>query len=192
MAWSRKCRRVGHVRVLLQKPFWYSSRVLSFLPTGNTVLDVPIFSPTSKSTKIWSWQARTPCWSAPTRQLERSERKHVLAEGLREFHDTWGAPERINIISMQNRFNKVLQCKVQKYIGYLQGALSEYHSGWIMKDYVHETKNQFCLRQGKIFKHEMVYSVKKTTFKIWTGCFKHRRQSIPCIGFARQRPCLLL
>jgi hypothetical protein len=42
-----------------------------------------------------------------------------------------GAPER-TIISLQNRFNKVLQCEVQKYIGYLQGALYEYHSGFII------------------------------------------------------------
>ena len=71
-----------------------------------------------------------------------------------------GAPER-TIISLQNRFNKVLQCEVQKYIGYLQGALREYHSGWIMEDYVHEAKRQFQNRQGKHFKHEMVYSVLK-------------------------------
>ncbi len=71
-----------------------------------------------------------------------------------------GTPER-TITSLQNRFNKVLQCKVQKYIGYLQGALCEYHSGWIMEDYVHEAKNQYRLCQGKVFKHEMVYSVLK-------------------------------
>ena len=71
-----------------------------------------------------------------------------------------------NACSLQNRFNKVLQCEVQKYIGYLQGALCEYHSGWIMEDYVHEAKNQYRLCQGKVFTHEMVYSVKKTTFKI--------------------------
>jgi hypothetical protein len=71
-----------------------------------------------------------------------------------------GAPERTSI-SLQNRFNMVLQCEVQKYIGYLQGALCEYHSGWILEDYVHEEKNQYRLRQGKVFKHEMVYSVLK-------------------------------
>ena len=50
-----------------------------------------------------------------------------------------GTPER-TIISLQNRYNKVLQCNVQKYVGYLQGALREYHSGWIMEDYAHEAK----------------------------------------------------
>ena len=71
-----------------------------------------------------------------------------------------GSPER-TIISLQNRFNKVLQCEVQKYIGYLQGALHEFHSGWIIDDYVQEAKKQFQVRQGKIFKHEMVYNILK-------------------------------
>ena len=71
-----------------------------------------------------------------------------------------GNPER-TIISLQNRFNKVLQCEVQKYIGYLQGALREFHSGWVMEDYVQEAKKQYLIRQGKVFKHEMVYSVLK-------------------------------
>jgi hypothetical protein len=56
-----------------------------------------------------------------------------------------GSPER-TIISLQNRFNKGLQFEVQKYIGYLQGALHEFHSGWIMEDYVQEAKKQFQCR----------------------------------------------
>ncbi len=71
-----------------------------------------------------------------------------------------GSPER-TIISLQNRFNKVLQCEVQKYVGYLQGALHEFHSGWTMEDYNQEAKKQFQHRQGKIFKHELVYSILK-------------------------------
>ena len=50
---------------------------------------------------------------------------------------------------------------MQKYIGYLQGALHAFHSGWIIDDYVQEAKKQFQVRHGKIFKHEMVYNILK-------------------------------
>lgn len=46
-----------------------------------------------------------------------------------------GGPERTTN-SLQNRFNKFLQCEVQKFIGFLQGALREYLSGWQMADYI--------------------------------------------------------
>ena len=44
------------------------------------------------------------------------------------FIQRGGGPERTTNL-LQNRFNKVLQCKVQKFIGFLQGALCEPHSG---------------------------------------------------------------
>jgi hypothetical protein len=61
------------------------------------------------------------------------------------------------------RFNKVLQCEVQKIIGFLQGALREYHSGWQMADYVVEAKQQFLLKVSKAFKHEDVYNILKSS-----------------------------
>jgi hypothetical protein len=71
-----------------------------------------------------------------------------------------GGPERTTN-SLQNRFNKVLQCEVQKFIGFLQGALREYHSGWQMADYVLEAKKQFMFKMAKTFKHDDVYNILK-------------------------------
>ena len=40
--------------------------------------------------------------------------------------------------------------------------MSSIGSGWIIDDYdVQEAKKQFQVRQGKIFKHEMVYNILK-------------------------------
>jgi hypothetical protein len=63
--------------------------------------------------------------------------------------------------SLQNRFNKVLQLEVQKFIGFFHGALREYHSGWVMDDYVKEAKRLFQARLKNVFKHELVYDVLK-------------------------------
>jgi hypothetical protein len=63
--------------------------------------------------------------------------------------------------SLQNRFNKVLQAEVNKYIGFLQSALREYHSGWVMEDYVCEAKKKYQIKFGKIFKHEAVHLILK-------------------------------
>jgi hypothetical protein len=71
-----------------------------------------------------------------------------------------GGPERTSN-SLQNRFNKVLQFEVQKYIGFLQGALREFHSGWQMDDYVLAAKKQFQSKMLKVFKHEVVYNILK-------------------------------
>ena len=43
-------------------------------------------------------------------------------------------------VSLQNRFNKLLQADVNKFIGYLHSALHEPHSGWVMEDYVSNAK----------------------------------------------------
>ena len=51
--------------------------------------------------------------------------------------------------SLKNRFNRVLQLEVNKYIGYLQGCLREYHSGWVMTDYVNKAKTDFHCKEGK-------------------------------------------
>jgi hypothetical protein len=71
-----------------------------------------------------------------------------------------GGPERTTN-SLQNRFNKALKCEVQKFIGFLQGALCKYHSGWQMADYVLEAKKQFMFKMTKTFKHEDVYNILK-------------------------------
>lgn len=63
--------------------------------------------------------------------------------------------------SLQNRFNKVLQCDVLKYIGFFQSSLREYHSGWQMADYVEEAKKQFQFKMKKAFKHDAVYEILK-------------------------------
>ena len=49
-------------------------------------------------------------------------------------------------MSLKNRFNKVLQAEINKYIGHLHSALREYHSGWSMGDYVAKAKAQFHLK----------------------------------------------
>jgi hypothetical protein len=60
---------------------------------------------------------------------------------------------------LKNRFNKVLQAEVNKYVGCLHAALREYHSGWSMTDYTTKAKSDFANRQGKMFKHDIVYDI---------------------------------
>jgi hypothetical protein len=57
--------------------------------------------------------------------------------------------------------NKVLQAKVNKYIGYLHSALFEFHSDWSMIDYTAKAKTEFQITQGKLFKHDIVYDILK-------------------------------
>lgn len=52
--------------------------------------------------------------------------------------------------SLKNRFNRVIQLEVNKYIGYLQASLREYHSGWVMTDYVNKAKTDFHCKEGNI------------------------------------------
>ena len=66
-----------------------------------------------------------------------------------------------NACSLQNRFNKVLQTEVNKYIGIMMSTLREYHSGWVLDDYVMDAKRRFLLKFTKPFKHEMVYNILK-------------------------------
>ncbi|KAI2490250.1 No apical meristem-associated C-terminal domain [Fragilaria crotonensis] len=66
-----------------------------------------------------------------------------------------------NACSLQNPFNKVLPMEVNKYIGLLMSVLHEYHSGWVLDDYVNDAKRKFLVKFGKGFKHEMVYNVLK-------------------------------
>jgi hypothetical protein len=66
-----------------------------------------------------------------------------------------------NECSLQNRFNKVLQMEVNKYIGMLMSVLREYHSGWVLEDYVNDAKRKFLVKFGKRFKLKMVYNVLK-------------------------------
>ena len=63
--------------------------------------------------------------------------------------------------SLQNRFNKVLQADVNKFVGYFQASLREHHSGWSMADYVADASKRFLLKSGKTFKHSLVYDILK-------------------------------
>jgi hypothetical protein len=63
--------------------------------------------------------------------------------------------------SLQNRFNKVLQADVNKFIGYFHASLREHHSGWSMADYVADASKRFLLKSGKTFKHSLVYDILK-------------------------------
>jgi hypothetical protein len=67
------------------------------------------------------------------------------------------------LLSLKNRFNKVLQAEVNKYVGYLHSALREFHSGWSMIDYTTKAKAEFQTKQGKMFKHDIVYDILKRT-----------------------------
>ena len=62
-------------------------------------------------------------------------------------------------VSLKNRFNKVLQAEVNKYVGNLHTVLREYHSGWAMQDYITKARGLFLVKNGKQFKHEVVYAV---------------------------------
>ncbi len=62
---------------------------------------------------------------------------------------------------MKNRFNKVLLAEVNKYIVYFQSALCEFHSGWSMIDYTTKAKTEFQVKQGNLFKHDIVYDILK-------------------------------
>lgn len=76
------------------------------------------------------------------------------------FVNRGGGAQRTTV-SLQNRFNKVLQAEVNKYIGLLQSALREYHSGWVMDDYVCDAKKRYQLKFGKVFRHESVHLILK-------------------------------
>ncbi len=65
------------------------------------------------------------------------------------------------LLLLKNRFNKVLQAKVNKYIGYLHSALCEFHSGWSMIEYTTKAKTEFQVKQGNLFKHDIVYDILK-------------------------------
>ena len=64
-----------------------------------------------------------------------------------------------SLVSLKNRFNKVLQAEINKYVGYLHAALREFHSGWSMTDYTTKAKSDFQMKQGKMFKHDIVYDI---------------------------------
>lgn len=55
-----------------------------------------------------------------------------------------GNPGRKSVSLLQNRFNKVIQHEVNKYVGILTDVLREYHSGWALTDYTEEARECFC------------------------------------------------
>ena len=60
---------------------------------------------------------------------------------------------------MKNRFNKVLQAEVNKYVDCLPAALREFHSGWSMTNYTTNVKSDFAFKQGEMFKHDIVIDI---------------------------------
>ena len=88
-----------------------------------------------------------------------------------------GGTDARTVMSLKNRFNKVLQFEVNKYVGILHGVLREYKSGWAMNDYVSKAKDVFIDKFGKPFKHEKVYDVLKGSlvkYEIDTSTIDHR------------------
>lgn len=82
-------------------------------------------------------------------------------EKIRENFIKRGGVEARTRVSLKNRFNKVLQAEINKYVGYLHSVLREYHSGWVIGDYTAKAKAMFQLKHGKTFKHDVVYSILK-------------------------------
>ena len=66
-----------------------------------------------------------------------------------------------NACSLKSRWNKVLQMEVKKYIGMLISVLCEYHSGWVLNDYVNDAKRTFLVKFVEAFMNEMVNNVVK-------------------------------
>jgi hypothetical protein len=60
---------------------------------------------------------------------------------------------------LQNRFNKVLQADINKFIGFFHASLREHHSGWSMADYVDDASKSFLLKSGKTLKHSLVNDI---------------------------------
>lgn len=64
------------------------------------------------------------------------------------------------LFSLKNRFKKVLQAEVNRqYVGCLHSALCECRSGWSMINYTTKAKAEFQTKQGKMFKHDIVYEI---------------------------------
>jgi hypothetical protein len=73
-----------------------------------------------------------------------------------------GGQEGRTRVCLKNRFNKVLQAEINKYVGCLHSVLCEYHSGWVLDDYTAKGKTRFQLKHGKTtFKHDVAYSILK-------------------------------
>ena len=62
-----------------------------------------------------------------------------------------GGNQRRACTSLKTRFSRTLQHDVNKYIGHLQGALREYHSGWVMADYVAKAVDDFERVEGMFY-----------------------------------------
>jgi hypothetical protein len=84
------------------------------------------------------------------------------------------------LLSLKNQFNKVLQAEVNKYIGYLHSALCEFHSGWSMIDYTMKAKTEFQIKQGKLFKHDIVYDILKRSLTKFEISIKTIHPKVAC------------
>ena len=105
--------------------------------------------------------------------LPREPTRAVIASGRRSRLPlscavAGGTTERTGT-SLQNRFNKVLQAEINKYIAIQHRVLREYKSGWHMADYDTESKRKFMVLFGKTFKHEgqVLAILKETPIKVW-------------------------
>ncbi|KAI2497908.1 No apical meristem-associated C-terminal domain [Fragilaria crotonensis] len=75
-----------------------------------------------------------------------------------DFVRRGGGPTRSSN-SLKTRFNRTLQHDVNKYIGHLQGALREYHSGWVIVDYTNKANDDFERVEEKRWKQAHVYEI---------------------------------
>lgn len=80
-------------------------------------------------------------------------------EKIRENFVRRGGLATRTMISLKNRFNKVLQADVNKYVGILHTVYREFHSGWSLDDFATRAKTVFQLKTGRQFKHEVVHKV---------------------------------
>ncbi|KAI2502249.1 No apical meristem-associated C-terminal domain [Fragilaria crotonensis] len=82
-------------------------------------------------------------------------------EKITEIFVRRGGSASRSSVSLKNRFNKVLQFEINKYLGILHGVFRSHYSGWSVNDYISKAKDVYMAQFGKPFKHEKVYDVLK-------------------------------
>ena len=65
---------------------------------------------------------------------------NTLWEKIRQRFIRRGGLATRTMVSLTNRFNKVLQAEVNKYLGIFHTVYHEFHSGWSMDDYTFKAK----------------------------------------------------
>ena len=107
------------------------------------------------------WLAKAYTMTTVNAAIGTDQNATTFWSKIRDAFIVQGGSEGRTACSLQNRFNKAVQPEVNKFIGFLQGTLREYHSGWVLDDYINDAKRLFQVRQGKPFKHELVWHALK-------------------------------